>query len=131
MGTPSPPELLSMLENRVITGDCLAVLAEGDTEQVAEVAGGQVVVVVLAPAREVDQADGARVMGILEGDESGLKVGARVRGEIKPPAPKSKKLPLARMKATPSIISSPSTISLSIPRYGGASSLSSPAHTSS
>jgi uncharacterized OB-fold protein len=42
---------------------------------------------------DVDGADGARVMGILEGDESSLKVGARVRGVIKPPSAKSKNYP--------------------------------------
>jgi uncharacterized OB-fold protein len=42
---------------------------------------------------EVDGADGARVMGILEGDERAVKVGARVRGVIKPPSPKSKNYP--------------------------------------
>jgi uncharacterized protein len=42
---------------------------------------------------EVDDGDGARVMGMLEGDESGLRVGARVHGEIKAPSAKSKGYP--------------------------------------
>lgn len=32
----------------------------------------------------------ARVIGMLEGDETGLRIGAPVRGIIKPPSPKSK-----------------------------------------
>lgn len=32
----------------------------------------------------------ARVMGMLEGDEAGLRIGAEVRGIIKPPSAKSK-----------------------------------------
>jgi uncharacterized OB-fold protein len=42
---------------------------------------------------EVDGADGARVMGMLDGADDGLKVGARVRGVIKPPSVKSKHYP--------------------------------------
>lgn len=43
-------------------------------------------VVVLA---EVDGSDGARVLGVLGGDESSLAVGARLHGEIQPPSAKS------------------------------------------
>ncbi|MFV0307483.1 MAG: Zn-ribbon domain-containing OB-fold protein [Desertimonas sp.] len=42
---------------------------------------------------EVDGADGARVIGVLQGDESNLAMGARVRGQILPPSPKSKGYP--------------------------------------
>jgi uncharacterized OB-fold protein len=42
---------------------------------------------------EVDEADGARVMGILDGDQTNLRVGARLRGVIKEPSPKSKNYP--------------------------------------
>src|SRR2546423_15710336 len=47
-------------------------------------------VVVLA---EVADAGAARVMGILAGEESGLKVGAPVVGAIQPPSEKSKWYP--------------------------------------
>ncbi len=42
---------------------------------------------------EVDDAGGARVLGMLEGDESNLAIGTRVRGVIRPPSPKSKGYP--------------------------------------
>lgn len=42
---------------------------------------------------EIPAADGARVMGVLKGDESGLAIGARVRGEIEPPSAKTKHYP--------------------------------------
>jgi len=47
-------------------------------------------VVVLA---EIPDSGGARVMGVLQGDESGLKVGAPVTGSILPPSEKSKWYP--------------------------------------
>ena len=42
---------------------------------------------------EVDGADGARVIGMLQGDEAKLAMGARVHGEILPPSEKSKGYP--------------------------------------
>lgn len=42
---------------------------------------------------EIEGAGGARVMGILAGDEADLRVGATVTGEILPPADKSKGYP--------------------------------------
>ena len=39
---------------------------------------------------ELPQAGGARVLGVLKGSEEGLRIGARVRGEIDPPSDKSK-----------------------------------------
>lgn len=45
---------------------------------------------------ELPEADGARVMGVLKGDESGLAIGARVRGTIDPPSAKSKFYPALR-----------------------------------
>ena len=42
---------------------------------------------------EVAGAGGARVLGVLDGDESGLAIGAPVHGVIKPPSPKSKGYP--------------------------------------
>ncbi len=42
---------------------------------------------------EVDGADGARVLGVLAGDEAPLKIGARVSGTILPPAEKTKGYP--------------------------------------
>ncbi len=42
---------------------------------------------------EIPAAAGARVMGILEGSEQGLKIGAPVRGLIKPPSEKTKHYP--------------------------------------
>ena len=45
---------------------------------------------------EVPAADGARVIGVLRGDESGLKVGVPVRGAIDPPCEKTKWYPSIR-----------------------------------
>ena len=42
---------------------------------------------------EIPQAGGARVMGILQGSEEGLRVGAPVRGTILPPSEKTKGYP--------------------------------------
>ncbi|PTR12566.1 MULTISPECIES: Zn-ribbon domain-containing OB-fold protein [unclassified Novosphingobium] len=42
---------------------------------------------------EIPEAGNARVMGVLQGDESKLKIGAHVRGTINPPSPKSKFYP--------------------------------------
>lgn len=42
---------------------------------------------------EVNGAGGARVLGMLEGDETGLAMGAPVTGVIKPPSEKSKGYP--------------------------------------
>ncbi|WP_395335695.1 OB-fold domain-containing protein [Novosphingobium sp. BL-8H] len=42
---------------------------------------------------ELPGADGARVMGVLTGDESGLAIGAQVRGHIRPPSAKTKHYP--------------------------------------
>jgi uncharacterized OB-fold protein len=42
---------------------------------------------------EVEGAGGARVMGVLEGDEHGLAIGAPVVGAIRPPSEKSKGYP--------------------------------------
>jgi len=42
---------------------------------------------------EVADAGGARVLGILEGDQSRLAIGAPVRGSIRPPSEKSKGYP--------------------------------------
>ncbi|MBN2973358.1 OB-fold domain-containing protein [Roseomonas aeriglobus] len=39
---------------------------------------------------ELPQAGGARVAGVLEGDETALKIGAQVRGRILPPSDKAK-----------------------------------------
>jgi hypothetical protein len=47
-------------------------------------------VVVLA---EVDGTDGARVLGVLAGDDAGLKIGAAVTGTIVPPQGKAKGYP--------------------------------------
>jgi uncharacterized OB-fold protein len=38
---------------------------------------------------ELEQADGARVAGVLDGPEDGLRVGAPVRGHIDPPSARS------------------------------------------
>jgi uncharacterized protein len=38
---------------------------------------------------EIPAAGGARVMGVLRGDETELRIGARVRGVIEPPSAKS------------------------------------------
>jgi len=45
---------------------------------------------------EVDGTDGARVMGVLAGDESQLRVGARVAGHIDPPSEQSLGYPALR-----------------------------------
>lgn len=39
---------------------------------------------------ELPQAGGARIPGVLVGDESGLRIGAPVRGEIRPPEERSR-----------------------------------------
>lgn len=39
---------------------------------------------------ELPQAGGARVAGVLQGDERGLKIGAPVRGVVRPPEPRAK-----------------------------------------
>ena len=39
---------------------------------------------------EIPAADGARVLGVLQGDETGLVIGAGVQGSIAPPCEKSK-----------------------------------------
>ena len=45
---------------------------------------------------ELPAANGARVMGVLKGDEAKLKIGASVRGTIDPPSAKSKHYPAIR-----------------------------------
>lgn len=42
---------------------------------------------------EIPAADGARVMGVLKGDERQLRIGANVVGEILPPSEKTKGYP--------------------------------------
>jgi uncharacterized OB-fold protein len=42
---------------------------------------------------EIDGADGARVMGVLAGDDAPLKIGAPVTGAILPPSEKAKGYP--------------------------------------
>lgn len=42
---------------------------------------------------EIPEAGGARVMGIFEGSDESLKIGAEVTGKILPPSPKSKGYP--------------------------------------
>lgn len=42
---------------------------------------------------EIPEAGNARVMGVLTGDETGLAIGAPVRGIILPPNPKTKNYP--------------------------------------
>ncbi|WP_220129729.1 Zn-ribbon domain-containing OB-fold protein [Sphingomonas chungangi] len=42
---------------------------------------------------ELPQAGGARVMGVLTGDDSRAAIGAKVRGTILPPSPKTKHYP--------------------------------------
>lgn len=42
---------------------------------------------------ELPEADGARVIGVLTGDEAGLAIGTRVRGVIRPPSAKTKHYP--------------------------------------
>ena len=55
-------------------------------DRTRERAGDVPYVVVLV---EVDGTDGARVLGVLTGDEAPLKIGARVTGSILPPSEKS------------------------------------------
>jgi uncharacterized OB-fold protein len=45
---------------------------------------------------ELPGADGARVIGVLKGDETGLRIGTAVRGTIDPPCEKSKWYPSIR-----------------------------------
>jgi uncharacterized OB-fold protein len=45
---------------------------------------------------EVADAGGARVMGVLAGEDDGVKIGAPVTGTIDPPSPKSKGYPALR-----------------------------------
>ena len=45
---------------------------------------------------EIPEADNVRVLGVLTGDETGLKIGAKVTGSIDPPSPKSKHYPSVR-----------------------------------
>ncbi len=45
---------------------------------------------------EIPGADGARVMGVIGGDEAELAIGATVRGVIEAPSPKSKNYPSIR-----------------------------------
>jgi uncharacterized protein len=59
-------------------------------DRTRERAGDVPYVVVLV---EVDGTDGARVLGVLTGDEAPLKIGARVAGAILPPAEKAKGYP--------------------------------------
>lgn len=47
---------------------------------------------------ELPEADGARVMGVLQGDEEGLAIGAPVRGVICPPSAKTKHYPSIEWK---------------------------------
>jgi hypothetical protein len=56
-------------------------------ERVKERAEDVPYVTVLA---EVPAANGARVMGVLEGDDKNLRIGARLLGVIQPPSAKSK-----------------------------------------
>ena len=55
-------------------------------DRTAARAGDVPYVVVLV---EVDGTDGARVLGVLRGDEAALKIGARVMGAILPPSEKA------------------------------------------
>ncbi len=50
---------------------------------------------------EIPHADGARVMGVLAGDETRLRVGAAVRGTIAPPEEKTKNYASIRWRLTP------------------------------
>ncbi|HEV7685891.1 MAG TPA: OB-fold domain-containing protein [Acidimicrobiia bacterium] len=59
-------------------------------DRTKERAGDVPYVVVLV---EVDGADGARVLGVLAGDEAPLKIGARVSGTILAPSEKTKGYP--------------------------------------
>jgi len=45
---------------------------------------------------EIPEAGNVRVMGVMKGDETGLKIGACVRGTIEPPSEKSKFYPAIR-----------------------------------
>ncbi len=45
---------------------------------------------------EIPEAGNVRVMGVMKGDEAGLKIGARVKGSIEPPSPKTKNYPSIR-----------------------------------
>jgi uncharacterized OB-fold protein len=45
---------------------------------------------------EIPEAGDVRVMGVLKGDEAGLKIGAPVKGVIEPPSPKTKNYPSIR-----------------------------------
>lgn len=45
---------------------------------------------------EIPEADNVRVMGVLQGDEAGLAIGARVKGVIAPPSPTTKNYPSIR-----------------------------------
>jgi uncharacterized OB-fold protein len=56
-------------------------------DRVAERADQVPYVVVLT---ELPQAGGIRILGVLRGDESGLRIGAPVTGSIDPPSPRSK-----------------------------------------
>ena len=57
------------------------------SDRIMERAGDVPYVVVIC---ELPQAGGARVIGVLKGSEEGLKVDAKVRGEIDPPSEKTK-----------------------------------------
>jgi hypothetical protein len=59
-------------------------------DRTRERAGDVPYVVVLV---EIDGTDGARLLGILAGDETGLKIGAPVAGTILPPSEKAKGYP--------------------------------------
>lgn len=59
-------------------------------ERVAERAADLPYVTIVA---ELPEADGARVMGVLCGDETGLRVGAAVTGKILPPSETTKFYP--------------------------------------
>lgn len=45
---------------------------------------------------EIPEAGNVRVMGVLKGDETGLRIGAKVKGSIEPPSPKTKNYPSIR-----------------------------------
>jgi uncharacterized OB-fold protein len=59
-------------------------------DRTKERAGDLPYVVILA---EIDDADGARVLGVLAGDDAGLKIGAPVVGTILPPSEKAQGYP--------------------------------------
>jgi uncharacterized OB-fold protein len=50
---------------------------------------------------EIPLAGGVRVLGVLEGDQAGLKIGARVRGVIAAPSAKTKGYPSIRWVIDP------------------------------